>query len=73
MEQVDPLEREEGELLASEEEDPNLHQGDPSLTQLVMTEEEQQDLDSFAVAVAVDQAPAQGPTPFPVSNQARHP
>ena len=60
--------REKGELLASEEEDPNLHQGDPSLTQLVMTEEEQQDLDSFAVAVVVDQAPAQGPTPFPVSN-----
>ena len=44
--QVDPSVGEEGEL-ASEEEDPDLHQGDPNLTQLVMTEEEQQDFDSF--------------------------
>ena len=37
---------EEGEL-TSECEDPNLHHGDPSLSQLVLTEEEQRDFDSF--------------------------
>ena len=39
-------EGEEGEL-ASKEEDPDLNQGDPNLSQLVITEEEQQDFDSF--------------------------
>ena len=34
VDQVDPPEGEEGELLAFEEEDPKLHQGDPNLTQL---------------------------------------
>ena len=40
---ADPPEGEEGEL-ASEEEDPDLHQEDPNLPQLVMTEEEQRNL-----------------------------
>ena len=43
---VDPQEWEEGEL-ASEEEDPDLHQGDPNLSQLVLTGEKQRDFDSF--------------------------
>ena len=41
---------EEGEL-GSDEEDSDLHLGDPNLTQLVMTEEEQRDHDSFALAL----------------------
>ena len=41
---MDAPEGEEGEL-ASEEEDPD--QGDPNLSQLVLTEEEQRDFDSF--------------------------
>ena len=40
VDHVDPPKGEEGEL-ASEEEDPDLHQGDPHLSQLVLTEEEQ--------------------------------
>ena len=43
---MDPSEGKEGEL-ASEEEDPDLHQGNPNLSQLVMTEEEQQAFDSL--------------------------
>ena len=44
---VDPSEGEEGEF-TSKEEDPDLHQGDPNLTQLIMTEEEQRDYDFFS-------------------------
>ena len=44
-----PSEGEEGQLLSGEE-DSDLHQGDPNLTQPVMTEEEQRDYDSFALA-----------------------
>ena len=43
---VDPSEGEEGEL-ASDEEDPGLDRGDPNLTQLVLTEEEQRNFESF--------------------------
>ena len=42
-------EGEEGEL-ASEEEDPDLHRGDPNLTQLVGMEEEQRYFYNFALA-----------------------
>ena len=43
--QRDPPVEEEG--LFSEDDDPDLHHGDPNLSQLVLTEEEQQDFDSF--------------------------
>ena len=46
---MDPSEGEEGEL-AIDEEDPGLHRGDPNLTQLVLTEMEQRDFESFALA-----------------------
>ena len=46
---MDPSEGEEGDL-ASDEEDPGLHRGDPNLTQLVLTEEEQRDFESFTLA-----------------------
>ena len=42
---MDSPEGEEGEL-ASEEVDPDLHQGDSNLSQLALTEEEQGDFDS---------------------------
>ena len=59
---VDPSEGEKGEL-ASEEDDPNWHQGDPNLTQLVMTAEEQRDYDSFAGA-SLSVHGKRGKTPF---------
>ena len=52
---MDPPEGEEGEL-ASEEEDPDLHQGDPNLSQLVLTEKEQRDFDSFNEASTSSQS-----------------
>ena len=59
---VDPPEGEEGEL-ASEEEDPDLHQRDPNLSQLVLTEEEQRDFDSFKEASTSSQC-KKGKTPL---------
>ena len=45
----DPSEGKEGEL-ASEGEDPELDQGDPYLDQLMLTEEEEKDFESFTLA-----------------------
>ena len=47
---VDHSEGEEGEL-ASDEEDPEINQGDPNLDQLMLTEEEQKHFESFALAL----------------------
>ena len=46
VDHVNPPEGEEGEL-TSEKEDPDLHQRNPNLSQLVLTEEELRDFDSF--------------------------
>ena len=45
---VDPS-KGEGEL-ASDEEEPDLNQGDPNLDQLMLTEDEQKDFESFPLA-----------------------
>ena len=56
--QVDHVDPPEGEEIqgASEEYDPDLHQGDPNLSQLVLTEEEQRDFYYFNEASTSSQS-----------------
>ena len=62
VDHVNPPE-EEGGLASEDDEDPVLQQGDPDLSQLVLTEKEQQDFDSFNEASTSSQI-KKGKTPL---------